>query len=158
MNERATMRGDNDKENQKYSHRNLSQCYLSSKIFTKTGLPSNPRHRSKRRRFICWASLSGILRRVEEDVNLHQHRCYNQIYRRFFILYLLSFILYARFLPFLFSLYVLSFLFPFLPPYKSYICVHKALCQQLPHNNSRQCIMCSVGILTAFVQKGNSIQ
>jgi len=48
MNERATMRGDNDKENQKYSYRNLSQCYLSSKISTRTGLALNPGHRDKR--------------------------------------------------------------------------------------------------------------
>jgi len=45
MNEDAVMTGDNDKEYQKNSYRNISQCYLCSKISTLTGLPLNPGHR-----------------------------------------------------------------------------------------------------------------
>jgi hypothetical protein len=48
MNEDAAMRGANDKENQKYLYRNLSQCYLTSKISTRTGLALNPGHRDER--------------------------------------------------------------------------------------------------------------
>jgi hypothetical protein len=32
MNEDATMRGDNDKEYQKYLYRNLCQCYLKATV------------------------------------------------------------------------------------------------------------------------------
>jgi hypothetical protein len=48
MSETAAIRGDNDKENQQYSYRNLSKCYLSSKVSTRTDWALNPGHRDKR--------------------------------------------------------------------------------------------------------------
>ena len=48
MNEDGAIRGDNDKENQKYPYRKLCQSYLTNKTSIRTGLPLNLGHRSTR--------------------------------------------------------------------------------------------------------------
>jgi len=93
MNEDGTIRGDTDKENLKYLYRNFSQCYLNTKISIRTGFPFNPAHHGEMEVYLLSKALWNI-RRLEEDVNLHQHRCDKQK-SRIFCLYFLSFILYC---------------------------------------------------------------
>ena len=93
MNEDGAIRSDTDMEYQTYLYRNLSQCYFNTKIFIRTDLPLNPAHHGETEVYLLNKAPWNI-RRLEEDANLHQHRCDKQK-SRIFCLYFLSFIFYC---------------------------------------------------------------